>query len=154
MAFQRQDAEALEIARERGLVHTGPSYTQHGWNEAVYKVEFGSHIKPELTAGELKAMLEALLRFSGSHLTVIWLDITTDVVHEAVIEAIERLWHCEPKLYVTMGGRASHAPAPPLPDRLQAAVEKSASRGKMWHPVLCTLVDGKPSEGRRKVKES
>jgi hypothetical protein len=148
MAFQRQDAEALEVARERGLVHTSISNTQHGWNEAVYKVEFGHHIKPDLTAGELKAMLEALLRFSGSHLTVIWLDITTDIVHEVVIEAIEQLWHCEPKIYVTVGERASHAPAIPLPERLQAAVEKSASKGQMWHPILHTQVDGKPSHGR------
>lgn len=148
MAFQRQDAAALDIARERGLFHTSPSYTQDGWCENVYKVEFGPHIKPDLTASELKAMLEALLRFSGSHLTVLWIDITTDVVNEVVIEAINRLWHFEPKLYVTMKGRASHAPAPPLPDRLQAAVEKSAARGKMWHPILCTQVDGKPSLGR------
>ncbi|NVD74562.1 hypothetical protein HUX88_29180 [Duganella sp. BJB1802] len=148
MAFQRQDAEALEIGRERGLVHTSISSTQHGWNETIYKVEFGPHIKPDLTGGEFKAMLEALLRFSGSHLTVIWIDITTEVVHEVVIEAIERLWHCEPKLYVTMGERALHAPANPLPDRLQAAVEKSASNGNMWHPALQTQVDGKPSYGR------
>jgi len=154
MAFQKQDAEALEIARERGLVHTCPRYTEQGWNEYVFKVEFGPHIKPELTAGELKAMLEALLRFSRSDLTVIWLDITTDVVHELVIEAIERLWNFEPKLYVTMGERASHAPAPALPDRLQAAVEKSASRGRMWHPVLCVQVYGKPSDSRCTVEES
>lgn len=154
MAFQRQDAEALEIARERGLVHTSIRYSEHGWHEYVFKVEFGPHIKPELTASELKAMLEALLRFSRSNLTVIWLDITTDVLHELVIEAIERLWHFEPRLYVTMGARASHAPAPPLPDRLQVAVERSASRGTMWHPVLCIQVEGKPSQGRCEVKEN
>jgi hypothetical protein len=148
MTFQRQDSEALEIARERGLTYSSIRYSEHGWNEYVFKVEIGTNLKPDLTAAELKGMLEALLRFSGSDLTVLWINITTNVLQELVTESIERLWNFEPKLYVTIGERASHAPAAPLPDRLQAAVEKSASRGMMWHPMLCTQVYGKPSYGR------
>lgn len=148
MAFNRIDAEALSHAREKGLAHRTLDNTEHGWHEAVYKVEFGPQIQPGLTAAEIKAMLEALIRFSGSPHTVLWLDITTDLIHETVIEAIDRLGHFEPSLYVSFKNLASHAPAPPLPKRLQDVVEKTASRRHMWHPVLCFEVVGKPSAGR------
>lgn len=145
MAFERIDAEALNQAREKGLIHRVVDNSAHGWHEAVYKVEFGPHILPGLTGADIKAMLEALIRFSGSPRTTLWIDITTDVIHGSLIDAIERLYHFEPNLYVSFKGSASHAPAPPLPSRLQAAVEKSASRRSMWHPLLCAEVDGRPS---------
>jgi hypothetical protein len=149
MAFDRIDSDALNKARERGFTHRSINNSAHGWYEEVYKIEFGPQISQGFTAQEIKAHLEALIRFSGSHLTVLWLDITTDIIHEAVIEAIERFEYFEPRLYVTYRGMASHAPAPPLPERLQAAVEQSASRGMMWHPVLCSEVPSKPSRTPR-----
>jgi hypothetical protein len=149
MAFERVDSEALNKARERGFIHRVIDNDAHGWYEAVYQIEFGPQISQGFSAAEIKALLEALIRFSGSHLTTLWLSITTDIIHESVIEAIERLEHFEPRLYVSFKGMASHAPAPPLPDRLQAAVEKSAGRGQMWHPVLCAEVDSKPSRTRQ-----
>lgn len=149
MAFERMDARALVLAREKGLAHRTLDNTAYGWHEAVYKVEFGPQIQPGLTGAEIKAMLEALIRFSGSSRTTLWLDITTDLIHESVIDAIERLHHFEPSLYVSFKGQASHGPAPALPDRLQDAVEKASARRRMWHPVLCIEVEGKPSASLR-----
>jgi hypothetical protein len=149
MVFGRIDSKALEQAKARGFIHRSIDTTRHGWYEAVYQVKFGAQISQDFTAKEITALLEALIRFSGSHRTTIWLDITTDIVHESVIEAIERCWYFEPNLYVSFKDKASHAPAPPLPERLQAAVEKIASNRQFWHPVLMAQADANPARSRQ-----
>lgn len=149
MGFDRIDIEALENARARGFVHQVIDTTKYGWYEAVYKIEFGAQISQEFTAGEISALLEALIRFSRSCRTTIWLDITTDIVHEDVITAVEQCRRFEPNLYISFKQFASHAPAPALPARLQDAAEKAASKRKLWHPILCMEVDAHPARSRQ-----
>ncbi|MGJ7915548.1 hypothetical protein ACI48D_08765 [Massilia sp. LXY-6] len=149
MAFQNIDRTALDRARERGFTYTVVDTMAHDWFEMVFRIEFGTQVAQGFDALEIKGLLEALQRFSGSQRTTIWIDIQTDIIHEALIEAIERSWYFEPNLYVSFKHMASHAPAPPLPDRLQAAVEKVASGRRMWHPVLCTEVRARPSLSHR-----
>lgn len=152
MAFENIDRDALERARARGFTYTTVNASAHNWHEAVYRIDFGPHVAQGFDAGEIKGLLEALLRFSGSERTTLWVDITTDMVHESLIDAIERFWYMEPNLYVSFKNMASHAPAPELPERLQAAVEKVASRRMMWHPIRCTEVRARPSLDRRDYK--
>jgi len=149
MTFDRIDREALKRAMECGLVHQCIEYTHNGISDVVYKIEFGSHISPDFTSQEITAAIEALLRFSRSHTTTFWLDITTDIVHASLIEGIEKCARFEPNLYVSFKGQASHAPAPPLPERLQNAVQKATSNRRMWHPVLNSPVTANPARSRQ-----
>ncbi|UVW29196.1 hypothetical protein [Massilia sp. H6] len=152
MAFENTDRLALERARKRGFTYTIVDTSSYDWHEYVFRIYIGPHVAQGFDAGEIKGLLEALLRFSGSEKTTLWVDITTDIVHESLIEAIARFQYMEPNLYVSFKNMASHAPAPELPDRLQAAVEKAASRRMMWHPIRCTEVRARPSLDRKNYK--
>jgi len=146
MSFEQRDADALKRAQARGLTYTTIDTAAFGWTEYVFKLEFGPAIVQTFTAQELTATLEALVRFSGSETTTLWIDITTHIVHQTVIDAIEGCAYFEPNLYVTHFATASHRPAPPLPGALQRAVEKVASRRRFWHPGLNSEAPAHPSQ--------
>lgn len=148
MPFDRIDRAALERARECGFAHQSISATHDGFMEVIYKIEFGAQISPNLEAHEITAAIEALLRFSGSHTTIIWIDITTDIVHSNLIESIDKCARFEPNLYISFKDQASHGPAPELPDRLQNAVQGATSDRSMWHPVLKTMITANPAKSR------
>lgn len=145
MSFEKKDKLALERGRLLGFCHRSIDTADTGWSEPVYRFEFGCEISPELTARDITAALEALVRFNGTEAVTLWIDITTDIIPETLIRALEGCWFFAPNIYVSHKEKASHRPAPPLPVRVQTAIEKIASTRHFWHPILRMETDAHPS---------